>query len=121
VNRAASHTRPHQSDLVGRTGRIAQYLAGGAVLTVLYLAGHGLLSHHAKGGTAPAGLTGQLTPYSRVSTLLAHARAHDPALGLPHAHWFIRVRHGHAQVVVVDHSRSQEAGTTRAGHGSGRP
>jgi hypothetical protein len=42
--------------------------------------------------------------YSSVPTLLAQARAHGALLALPHAHWFVRVHHGHVEIVVQDHA-----------------
>jgi len=117
VSRVAPQTRLRRPDLARRMGRIAQYLAGGAALAALCLAGHDLLPRHTQGGARPAVLTGQFIPTSQVSALLTHARAHDPALRLPHAHWFIRIRHGHPQVVVIEHATGQGAGGTRTAQG----
>jgi hypothetical protein len=43
-----------------------------------------------------------LQPYSQIPALLTQARTQAAPLALPHAHWFVRVRHGRAKVVVQD-------------------
>ncbi len=96
-----------------------RYLGGGLALAVLALAGHGLLPLPAPDRSTPAIPAGQPVPDRQVPTLLAQARAHDPLLRLPHARWFIRVRHGRAQVIVVDHAPLR-AGGSAIGAGGGR-
>ncbi len=105
-----------------RRRRIAVCLTGGALLAALSVAGHGLAQRPAQGHTAPAVRVDQPAtyPYRRVPALLARSQAHDPLLRLPHARWFIRVRHGHAQVVVVDHAPPQTSGATVVGTGRGQ-
>lgn len=83
---------------------VSWYVIGGSVLATLMLVGCGVLwpalskrhlhtiGHH------------QMLSYQRVPALFAQARAHDPLLRLPHARWFIRVQHGHTQLIVVDHT-----------------
>ncbi len=56
--------------------------------------------------------TEQPVPYRRILTLLAQARSRDPLLRLPYARWFIRVQHGHAQIVVVDHAAMHSGKTS---------
>lgn len=85
-------------------------LMGGATLAAFFWMGHGLTPQPTQGHATPAGTAGQSIPYRRVPALLAVARAHDPLLRLPHARWFVRVRHGQAQVIVVDHAPPQRGG-----------
>jgi len=89
---------------------------GGVLLSILSLAGHEL-AQHATGHMQPAVPVRSLVPYGQIPALLAQARIHNPTLNLPHAHWFIRVRHGHEWVVVDDrtlpHGGSSNVGTGR--------
>lgn len=95
-------------------------LMGGATLAAFFWMGHGLTPQPTQGHATPAGTAGQPIPSRHVPALLAVARAHDPLLRLPHARWFVRVRHGHAQVIVVDHALPQRDGGTVVGTGRGR-
>lgn len=121
MSRAIPRTAQRRPGQARGQRRIVVCLAGGALLAALSFAGHGLAQRHAQTPT-PAARMGQPAayPYHRVPALLAQARTHDPVLRLPHARWFIRVRHGHAQVVVVDHMLPQHGGGTIVGRGSGQ-
>jgi len=119
MSRMAARTAPRQSGKARQHRYIAQYLMGAVALAALYLAGHGLLPPHIQERLTPAIPAGQPVPDRQVPALLAHAHAHDPLLRLPHARWFIRVRHGHDQVIVVERAPLQGSGSTAVGTGRG--
>jgi len=103
-----------------RQRRIVRYLGGSLALAAFFLAGRGLLPQHAQDRPTPATPVGQPVTDRQVPALLMQARAHDPLLQLPHARWFIRVRHGRTQFVVVDHMPLGGAGGSVTGTGGGR-
>src|SRR5579875_3314466 len=108
----AGRATPRRVARTRRQRRIVPYLGGGLALAALYLAGHEFLPQHAQERPTPAIPARQPVPDRRVPVLLTQARAHDPLLRLPHARWFIRVRHGRAQLVVVDHAPLRAGGNT---------
>lgn len=115
----ASRTRLRRSSTARRQRSITPYLVGGLVLVALYVAGNGVVWLPVQNRQPSSAPMGQTNPYRQIPTLLAHARAHYPALNLPHARWFIRVRHGHVQIVVVDHAALQREGGALIGTGKG--
>jgi len=122
MSRAIPRTAKRRPGQARGQRRIAVCLTGGALLAALSVAGHGLAQRHTQRRTAPPAPAAQPVPYPYhgVLALLARSQAHDPLLRLPHARWFIRVSHGHAQVVVVDHAPLQRDGGTVGGTGRGR-
>jgi len=119
MSRMAGWTTSRRAGRARRQRRIARYLGGGLALAALSMAGHGLLPQHALQRPTVAIPTGQPVPDRQVPALLARARAHDPLLRLPHARWFIRVRHDRPQVIVVDHAPLRDGGSV-TGTGGGR-
>lgn len=119
MSRMAARTVPRRSSKARQHRYIAPYLMGAVALAALYLAGHGLLPPHIQDRLTPAIPAGQPVPDRQVPALLAHAHAHDPLLQLPHARWFIRVRRGHDQVIVVEHTPLQDSGGTAVSTGRG--
>jgi len=115
MSRTAGRVTPRRSGKARQHRYIAPYLMGAMALTALYLAEHGLLPRRIQDHPTPA-IPVQAVSDRQVPALLAQARAHDSLLRLPHARWFIRVRHGHDQVIVVDHAPLQD-GSTGAGIG----
>ncbi len=120
MNRTAMQTTPRRVGRARRQRRIVRYLGGGLALAALSLAGRGLLPQHAQNRPTPAIPVGQPVSDRQVPALLAQARAHDPLLRLPHARWFIRVRHDHAQLVVIDHASLRGGGGSVTGTGERR-
>lgn len=120
MSRTAKQTKPGRSGQTREQRHIAWYVLGGTALAALYLAGHGLLPQDMRERTTSTIPAGQPVSYRAVPALLARARVHDPLLRLPHARWFIRVRHGRAQFVVVDHAPLQTGGGSPIGAGGGR-
>lgn len=91
--------------------RLRRYLFGGVAFAALYLVGYGLLSHHTEQRTIAPGPTGFPVSYRLIPALLEQARSHDPLLRLPHARWFIRLRHGHVKVIVIDRAPLHASGS----------
>ena len=120
MNGTTERATPRRVGRARRQRRIVCYLGGGLALAALSLAGRGLLTQNARERQTPAIPVAQPMPDRQISTLLAQARAHDPQLRLPHARWFIRIRHGHAQLVVVDHASLQGSGGSVIGTGGER-
>src|SRR5579875_442577 len=108
MSRTATQSARRRVDRARRQRRIARCLLAAMGLAALYLLGQGLLPAHPQERLSPAWPATSTMPYRRVPALLAQARAHDPLLRLPHARWFIRVHHGHAQLIVVDHAPLQD-------------
>ncbi len=113
----ATRSRPRRLGIARRRRHIARYLLGGVALTALYLVGHGLLPQHTQDRPAPAIPAGQPVPDRQMPALLAQARARDPLLRLPHAHWFIRAHQGHVQIVVDDHAPRRDGGSVTGTEG----
>ncbi len=120
MSRTAPWAKPRQVAPARDQRPIARYLVGAVALTALYLVGHGLLPQQTQQRTIPAMRAGQPVLYRAVPALLARARAHDPLLRLPHARWYLRVRHGHAQVIVIDHAPLRAGGDSAIDAGGGR-
>jgi len=112
VSCTTARTLPRRRGAGRWKGRVIHYVAGGAILAALSLAGYGLAHPRAQGNVRRIVGTEQPVPYRRIPTLLARAQATDPLLRLPHARWFIRVRHGREQIVVVDHAAMQSGKTS---------
>jgi hypothetical protein len=72
------------------------------MLLALALAGGTTLLLWPLSAPTPTQSPTHLQPYSQIPALLTQARTRAAPLALPHAHWFVRVRHGHAKVVVQD-------------------
>lgn len=102
-----------------RYRRIARFLMGGVALAALYFVGHGLLPPRAAERTTATISTGQPVPYRAIPALLTQARSHDPLLHLPHARWYLRIRHGHARLIVFDRAPFR-AGGSAIGASGGR-
>lgn len=117
----AARTRSRQADTPRRWQRSVWYIVGALALVALYLVGHGLLPQRAQDHVTPAMPSGQPVAYHRVPTLLRRARTHDPLLRLPHARWFIRIRHGHERVIVVDSASLHGRDSTVVGTGGDKP
>lgn len=120
MNGTTERATPRRVGRARRQRRIVCYLGGGLTLAALSLAGRGLLTQHAQDRPTPAIPAAQSVSDRQAPALLAQARAHDPQLRLPHARWFIRIRHGHAQLVVVDHASLRGSGGSVTGTGGGR-
>lgn len=109
--------------IVTRVRLIPRFVICGAVLAALVLVGRGVMwsnpsQHHSQSLPRQHILP---LPYRSVPALLAQARAHDPLLRLPHARWFIRVQHGQARLIVVDHASSGSDQGTRSCQGLPAP
>jgi hypothetical protein len=70
------------------------------MLVALVLAGGTILLLQPRSAPHAAQPPSHLTPYSQLPAWLAQARARRAPLTLPNARWFVRVRHGHVEVVV---------------------
>lgn len=116
MSRTAGWTTSRRGSRARQQRYIACSLLGAVVLAALSLMGYGLLPPRIQDRPTPVIPVGQPVSNRQVAALLAQAQAHDPLLRLPHARWFIRVRHGHDQVIVVDHAPLQD-GSTGAGIG----
>lgn len=120
MSRMAGWTTPRRAGRARRQRRIARYLGGGLALAALSVAGRGFLPQHTQQRPTVAIPAGQPVLDRQVPALLARARVQDPLLRLPHARWFIRIRHGRPQVIVVEHALLQGAGGSVTGTGGGR-
>lgn len=119
MSRYAGQTISSRSRMNRKHRPIGWYPLGGTAFAGLYLVAYGLWPQTVPGRATSATRAGQSVPDREVPVLLAQARNHNPLLRLPHAHWFIRIRHGHAQIVAVDHAplRSKASATgARGGH-----
>jgi hypothetical protein len=112
MNCTTARMRPRRPGVARWKGHVIHYVVGGVILAALSLAGYGLAHPRAQGNMRRIVGTEQPVPYRRIPTLLARAQATDPLLRLPHARWFIRVRHGREQIVVVDHAAMQSGKTS---------
>lgn len=117
MSRTATRVRLRRSASAREQRLLARYVLNAMALAVLYLMGHGLLSHHAAERIPSLRSAGQPVPYRTVPALLAQVRAHDPLLRLPHARWYLRVRHGHVQIIVVDRASLSGGGSATGARG----